>query len=141
MDKIEIPDEIINTLEYNILMDLKKTDLSKSDRKILLTDYMRRHNIDMATLARTLGIPKTTLYYWIETEKKKEQTARYDLSTHNHNLVVDLNLIQHKLEIYRDQIKNGKFKINDNIRRKIMEIKDLFVWISFNTTIIHEKIR
>jgi len=135
----DIPDEIINTLEYNLLMDLKKTDLNKQDRKILLTDYMARHGLSMGEVARSLGIPKTTLYYWIETEKKKEQTAKYDLKNKKSSLLEELDLIKHKLLIYKDRIKDRKFKIDDRGRKILIEIKDLLIWISYNTAIIKEK--
>lgn len=60
---------LIDTLLGNAVVDFKKTGITKYERAQLLSTYMRKHNMGMSVMGRYLGVPKTTIHYWLKWEK------------------------------------------------------------------------
>ena len=67
--------EIINILEYNLLAELKRKEMTKEQRAMLLQDYLKRNNTSIRQMAKELNVPHTTLFYWANEEKRVEHAA------------------------------------------------------------------
>jgi len=126
-----INQDIIDALEHNLLADLKRKDLSKEQRKIIVEDYKKRHNMGYREIAKEFKIPYTTLYYWVETTKKKEQCDKYVERQYSDSLTDNLEYIKRTLESIKRQAEAKKFKDKDAIP-KLVEIYELMYWIKFN---------
>jgi len=111
-------EEIINILEYNLLSEIKKRELTKEARALILKDYMKRNDTSLRELAKDLNIPHTTLFYWANEEKRKSHLSDIKQRT-------DLNSVYEAIVLLLDKLENRKLKLNDRDREKITEIKSL----------------
>ena len=129
-----LDEAIIDKLEHNFLIDLLvKKDISTEERKIVITRYMKRNNIGIKPLARQLNIPFTSLYYWINPEKKKEQTHKYDVKRVDRGMLEELEYIDHTIKVHKKRIEDRTYRCNDKMRELISSIKDNVTCISYAT--------
>lgn len=113
--------EIIEILEYNILAELKKKELSTEHKAALLKDYMERTKTSLRGLAKELNVPHTTLFYWANETKKVEHAAKV-LETKNHG---ELDYLIESLKTLLNRIEEKKVKLTDKDRLAIEKMKDL----------------
>lgn len=60
---------LMDAMIENSVIDFKKIVISKYQRAILLLAFMKHNNKSMTDTAKFLGLPKTTLHYWLKWEK------------------------------------------------------------------------
>lgn len=113
--------DIIEVLEYNLLSELKRKELSKVQRAMLLKDYMKRKNISVRELAKEFNVPHTTLFYWANDEKRQEHIQSIK-SACAHK---ELSVIVDSLNNFLKMIESHTVRIKYEDRIAIEKIKDI----------------
>lgn len=58
-------DKTVNSILFNYFLDLRKKDINKRERAVLLSRYLRENNMSQRQLAKDLGIPHSTVQDWL----------------------------------------------------------------------------
>ena len=58
-------ENIVDDVIFNFFVDMKKKNIDKMQRAILLRKYMDKHKLSGRALAKELGIPKSTIEDWL----------------------------------------------------------------------------
>jgi hypothetical protein len=111
--------EIIDTLEHNLIVELRKKEMAPDVRKVLIEDYMKRHKLSLRKLAEEFKIPHTTLYYWTEPQKKAEQSEKQSMDR------TDLGKAVSYVKGFLGLVEHHKVKLNDDILKNITTLKEM----------------
>lgn len=114
-------EEIVDILEYNLLCEIKRKEITKEDRSKILNDYMNRNNTSLREVAKIFNVPHTTLFYWANQEKRIEHLQKVG----NLKGKRELEFLTETLTNFLMRIENKKVKLTDQDREEIVKIKDL----------------
>ena len=124
--------EIINKLAYNLIMELKKKEFDKTERKNILQSYMDANKLSLREIARNHNIPHTTLFYWLNPERKIAAVER-DYKIPKGTLLSQLKILDKTTSDYCEKLKKHSLVLNDESRELIETIKTRWNYIYLNT--------
>ena len=71
-------DKTINNLLFNYFLDMRKKEINKRQRALLIAKYLDENKMSQRELARELGIPHSTIQDWLMINRiSEEQYEQY----------------------------------------------------------------